>query len=266
MAASQPLYERIEKQLRRRLTTADDGDPFPSEPQLAEEFGVSRMTVRAALAGLERDGMLERVPGRGSFVRKGAAARPVGILLSFHDQARAEGKTPRSRVLEATVRDATPPEIAALYQVSDPATAASASTSTAASASASTSTSESAPAPPQVVAITRVRLFDDTPIALERATFPATPTLSTLLTADLETGSLHHALRRLGLNPTLGSSILTARTAGGDARELGVAPTTPMLVETRSIVDQHGDPLEYTVSSYVADRYALKVDFAVQVS
>ena len=258
MAVSQPLYERIEKQLRRRLTTADEGDPFPSEPRLAEEFGVSRMTVRAALAGLERDGMLERVPGRGSFVRKGAAARPVGILLSFHDQARAEGKTPRSRVLEATVRAAEPPEIAALYQVSDPAIAAS--------ASASAASPKSAPAPPQVVAITRVRLFDDTPIALEHATFPATPTLSTLLTADLETGSLHHALRRLGLNPTLGSSVLTARTAGDDARELGVAPTTPMLVETRSIVDQHGDPLEYTVSSYVADRYALKVDFAVQVS
>ncbi|WP_194897367.1 GntR family transcriptional regulator [Catenulispora pinisilvae] len=252
MAASQPLYERIEKQLRRRLTTADDGDPFPSEPQLAEEFGVSRMTVRAALAGLERDGMLERVPGRGSFVRKGAAARPVGILLSFHDQARAAGKTPRSRVLEATVRDAEPPEIAALYQVSDPA------------ASGLASVTAPRPAPPRVLAITRVRLFDDTPIALEHATFPATPTLSTLLTADLETGSLHHALRRLGLNPTLGSSILTARTAGDDARELGVAPTTPMLVETRSIVDQHGDPLEYTVSSYVADRYALKVDFAVQ--
>ena len=239
MAASQPLYERIEKQLRRRLDAAADGDPFPSEPRLAEEFGVSRMTVRAALAGLERDGMLERVPGRGSFVRKGAAHRPVGVLLSFHDQALAEGKTPRSRVLEAEVRAARPQEIAALYKtkVQDPEL------------------------PEEVVAITRVRLFDDLPIAIERAVFPAT--LSALLTTDLETGSLHNALRRLGLTPTLGSSLLTARTADDDAPDLGVAPTTPMLVETRSIVDQHGAPLEFTVSSYVADRYALRVDFDV---
>lgn len=236
MAASQPLYERIEKQLRRRLEGAADGDPFPSESRLAQEFGVSRMTARAALVRLERDGLLERVPGRGSFVRQAAAARPVGTLLSFHDQALALGKTPRSRVLEAAVRPASPQEAAALYPA--PTTQ-----------------------PASVVAISRVRLFDDLPMAIEHATFPAT--LDALLTADLESGSLHQTLRRRGLHPTLGSSVLTARTAGDDARELDVDPTTPMLVETRSIIDQHGNPLEYTISSYVAHRYALKVDFSV---
>ncbi|MCA2230209.1 GntR family transcriptional regulator [Nonomuraea aurantiaca] len=236
MAASQPLYERIEKQLRRRLEGASDGDPFPSESQLAQEFGVSRMTARAALVRLERDGLLERVPGRGSFVRQAAAARPVGTLLSFHDQALALGRTPRSRVLEAAVRPASPQETAALY----PALTTQ---------------------PASVVAISRVRLFDDLPMAIEHATFPAA--LAALLTADLETGSLHQTLRRTGLHPTLGSSVLTARTADDDAPQLDVAPTTPMLVETRSIIDQHGNPLEYTISSYVAHRYALKVDFSV---
>ncbi|MFI6735006.1 GntR family transcriptional regulator [Nonomuraea sp. NPDC050451] len=236
MPAPQPLYERIEKQLRRRIDAAADGDPFPSEPRLAQEFEVSRMTVRAALAGLERDGLLERVPGRGSFVRKAAAARPVGTLLSFHDQALALGKTPRSRVLDAAVRPASPQEVAALYP--------------------------DAPfAPASVVAISRVRLFGSLPVAIEHAVFPAA--LDKLLTADLETGSLHNTLRRLGLHPTLGSSVLTARTADDDASVLDVDPTTPMLVETRSIVDQHGKPLEYTISSYVAHRYALKVDFSV---
>jgi GntR family transcriptional regulator len=235
MPANQPIYERIEKQLRRRLAAAADGDPFPSEPRLSEEFGVSRMTVRAALAGLERDGMLQRVPGRGSFVRKGAAQRPVGILLSFHDQALAEGRTPRSRVLKAEKRAASAQEIAALYQED--------------------------PAEHEVIAISRVRLFDDTPIAIEHAAFPAA--LEALLSTDLETGSLHNALRRLGRVPTIGSSILTARTADDDASDLGVAPTTPMLVETRDIVDQDGKSLEHTISAYVANRYALKVDFDV---
>jgi GntR family transcriptional regulator len=236
MAASQPLYERIENQLRRRLEAAADGDPFPSETRLAQEFGVSRMTARAALVRLERDGLLERVPGRGSFVRRPAADRPVGTLLSFHDQALALGRTPRSRLLQAALRPGSPQELAALHP--GPGTQ-----------------------PTAVVALSRVRQLDDHPVAVEHATFPAT--LESLLTADLETGSLHQALRRLGLHPTLGSSVLTARTAAADAPELGVDPTTPMLVETRSIVDQHGSPLEYTVSSYVAHRYALKVDFSV---
>ncbi|MEY9930909.1 GntR family transcriptional regulator [Catenulispora sp. GP43] len=239
MAAPQPLYERIGRQLRRRLDAAEDGDPFPSEPRLAEEFGVSRMTVRAALAGLERDGLIERVPGRGSFVRKAAAERPVGTLLSFHDQALAAGHTPRSRVLRAGPRPASGQEAAALWP-------------------------DGAPQPAEVVAISRIRLFDDLPIAVEHAVFPAA--LEALLTTDLETGSLHNALRRLGVRPTLGSSVLTARTAGDDAAGLGVTPGTPMLVETRTIHDQHGDPVEHTVSSYVADRYALKVEFSVVTS
>jgi GntR family transcriptional regulator len=236
MPAPQPIYERIEKQLRRRLAHAADGQAFPSEPKLAQEFGVSRMTVRAALAGLERDGLLERVPGKGSFVRKGAAGRPVGTLMSFHDQALALGKTPRSRVVDAEIRPATPDQAAALYPDDDPAAAT-------------------------VVAITRVRMFDDLPVAIERAAFPAG--LTALLTVDLETGSLHSALRRLGLRPSRGTSLLTARTADDDAIELAAAPTTPLLVETRSIVDQHGTPLEHTVSSYIADRYTLQVDFNV---
>ncbi|MGK5558051.1 GntR family transcriptional regulator [Actinomadura kijaniata] len=236
MAAPRPLHARIAEQLRRRLDAAADGDPFPSETQLAREFGVARMTVRAALAGLQRDGLLERVPGRGSFVRKTAATRPVGTLLSFYDQALAMGRTPRSRVLEAGVRPASPDETAALYPDGAPGAAA-------------------------VIAIKRVRFFDDLPVAVEHATFPAA--LDALLTADLETGSLHHALRRLGRRPTLGSSVLSARTADDDAAHLGVEPTTPMLVETRSVLDQDGGPLEYSVSSYVADRYALKVDFSV---
>ncbi|WP_111004130.1 hypothetical protein [Streptomyces sp. NTH33] len=72
---------------------------------------------------------------------------------------------------------------------------------------------------------------------------PSSPAaLDTLLTADLETGSLHNVLRRLGLRPTLGSSVPTARTAGDGAPELGVDAATPMLVETRSIADQYGAP------------------------
>ncbi|WP_116948773.1 GntR family transcriptional regulator [Jiangella endophytica] len=231
MPAPQPLYERIEKRLRARVDTAADGDPFPSEQQLAREFGVARMTVRQALAGLERDGRLERFPGRGTFVRAPAAVRPVGTLLSFHDQMVAAGRTPRSRLLEACVRPAGDDEAAALAPGGE------------------------------VVAVTRVRLADDVPVAVERAVFAGS--LGALLDADLESGSLHQALRRLGLRPTLGSSVLTAGTAGPDAAALGVDPGTPMLIETRTIVDQHGAPLEHTVSRYVAERYALKVDFTV---
>ncbi|MEV8506499.1 GntR family transcriptional regulator [Actinoplanes sp. NPDC051475] len=233
--AKTPLYVRIERALRARLARAEPGDVVPAESALAEEFGVARMTVRAALNALEADGLIERVQGRGTFVRQRPAPRAAGTLMSFHDQVISWGRTPSSRLVEAEVRPATAEEAAALQL-----TAAAA----------------------RVVSIVRVRLADDVPWAIEYACFP--PHLTALLDVDLEAGSLHRALHDLGLRPTLGSSTLSAQLAGADAGHLQIPATEPLLVESRIIVDQHSQPLEHSVSRYVGDRYSLHVTFDVQ--
>ncbi|GAA2325919.1 GntR family transcriptional regulator [Dactylosporangium salmoneum] len=233
--AKTPLYVRIERELRARLAGARPGDPVPAESALAEEFGVARMTVRAALNALEADGLIERIQGRGTFVRQRPAPRAAGTLMSFHDQVRGWGRTPSSRLLEAEVRPASAEEATAL---------------------------QLAARAPRVVAIARVRLADGVPLAVEYACFP--PHLDALLDRDLESGSLHRALHDLGLRPTLGSSTLTAQPAGPDAEHLHVPATEPLLVEARCIVDQRSAPVEYTISRYVGARYALHVTFDVQ--
>ncbi|MET7419698.1 GntR family transcriptional regulator [Dactylosporangium sp. NPDC005555] len=230
-----PLYVRIERELRARLDRAAPGDALPAESVLAEEFGVARMTMRAALNALEADGLIERIQGRGTYVRQRPAQRAAGTLMSFQDQVRSWGRTPSSRVVEAEVRAASADEAAALRLTA---------------------------AAPRVVSIVRVRMADGTPLAVEYAAFPAH--LTALLDADLEGGSLHRALNDLGLRPTLGSSTLTAQPAGPDGDRLNVPAAEPLLVETRLIVDQHSAPLEYTVSRYVGSRYALRVTFDVQ--
>jgi GntR family transcriptional regulator len=229
-----PLYARIEQVLRTRLAAASPGDPLPSEPALAAEFGVARMTVRAALDRLAADGLVERVPGRGTFVRPRPAPRPAGTLMSFHDQVRSWGQVPSSRVAEAALRPATADERTSLRL---------------------------APGA-QVVSIVRVRLAGATPLALENACFP--PHLAHLLELDLEHESLHRALRDRSLRPTLGSSTLTAEAAGPHAALLDVPAAEPLLVETRLIADQRAEPLERTVSRYVGSRYALQVTFDVE--
>lgn len=230
-----PLYVRIERELRARLAGAQPGDALPAESVLAEEFGVARMTMRAALNALEADGLIERIQGRGTFVRQRPAPRPAGTLMSFQDQVRSWGRSPSSRLIEAEVRAASAAEAAALQLTT---------------------------AAPRVVSIARVRLADQTPLAVEYACFPAH--LAALLDVDLEGGSLHRALHDLGLRPTLGSSTLTAQPAGPDGDRLHVPAAEPLLVETRLIVDQHAAPLEYTISRYVGSRYALQVTFDVQ--
>jgi len=233
--ASTPLYLRIERDLRARLARAKPGDGLPAESVLAEEFGVARMTVRAALNALAADGLIERIQGRGTFVRQPSTPRPAGTLMSFQDQIRSWGRIPSARLIAAEIRAATPEEATAL---------------------------QLATASPTVVSIVRVRLADDVPLAVEYACFH--PHLDALLEFDLETGSLHRALHDLGRRPTLGSSTLTAQPAGPDGKRLHVPASEPLLVETRLIVDQHAAPLEYTISRYVGARYALQVTFDVQ--
>lgn len=227
----QPIYERIERELRGRIDGMEDGARVPSEPQLAAEFGVSRMTARAALSALERDGLLDRVPGRGSFVRKSPTTRRVAQLVSFHDQALAAGRRPSSRVVEAIRRAPTAEEARALDR------------------------------PTEVIAITRVRLMDDTPIAIEAAAFA--PRFAGLLEADLGAVSVHDELRRLGSPPSRGTSTLGARAAGVHAPDLAVEADTALLVETRTVFDADGQPIEHTTSAYVPSRYALGVDFVI---
>lgn len=80
------------------------GDRIPSEPDLCQQFGVSRTTVRQALAELEREGRLRKERGRGTFV---AEPRTSAWFLQsshgFHDEATEAGREVTSRVLRGEV-------------------------------------------------------------------------------------------------------------------------------------------------------------------
>lgn len=66
-----PVYRRISREIAARIQSGryPTGSRLPSEPRLAAEFGVSRGTLRQALASLRLDGYLDPVAGRGTFVR-----------------------------------------------------------------------------------------------------------------------------------------------------------------------------------------------------
>ena len=65
-----PVYKRIQNTIRKRIKAAQltPGDAVPSERELAKTHEVSLMTARHALAGLEREGIVERRLGAGTFV------------------------------------------------------------------------------------------------------------------------------------------------------------------------------------------------------
>ena len=70
MGKRYPKYEKIKDYVIKGIKTRHFTDAVPSENRLAETFGVSRMTARKAIDAIEREGFVERVPGRGTFVKK----------------------------------------------------------------------------------------------------------------------------------------------------------------------------------------------------
>lgn len=72
-----PLWAQLAAELRRRFARGEFDDEFPTDKQLVEAYGVSRHTVRVAVRDLEQAGIVERLRGRGSFVRPGLLEEPL---------------------------------------------------------------------------------------------------------------------------------------------------------------------------------------------
>ena len=233
-----PRYYEIEQALRARIADLRPDDPLPSDAMLCVEFGVSRMTARNAVQRLSQEGLVYRVPGRGTFVAEPPVHRQAGNLLSFTEEMRRRGRTPSSLVLALDVREPGPAEASRLQL--DPGA--------------------------EVVAVRRLRVADDEPMAIEEAVLPAT-VAQLIQRADLEHRSLHDTLVEGGHVPTMGRARLGAEAAGAeDAELLHVAVGSPLLVEKRVIHDQDGRPLELCQSRYAGARYGLDVQFDVELS
>lgn len=228
--AGTPRYMVIEEHLRKLVGAGQPGDPLPSDSELCERFSVSRMTARQAVMRLVNEGAIYRVPGSGSFIADRHIHRGMNRLRSFTEDMRSRGRVAGSRVLSAALREGEADELRALHL---------------------------APGD-RVVAITRVRLADGIPLALERAVLP--PSLAAILEADLATASIHELARELGREPTKALGSLTAVTASAlDAELLEIKVGGGLLVERRTILDQQGAPMEYTETSYVGERYLFDV-------
>lgn len=224
--AATPRYQEIADYLRRLIAASRPGDRLPSEAQLCDRFGVSRMTVRQAVQLLANERLLVRRRGEGTFTAPRVVARLLGSPLSFTESMRRRGLRASSHLLHAGWIEPSPEDLAALHL---------------------------APGSRAIV-VERLRLADDLPMAIERAVAP--PACAGILEEDLEGGSLHDAFERLGRIPTRAQARVSARPATDIERSLlGLGPDGVVLSERRTIDDQDGIPIEHTETLYAAERY-----------
>lgn len=113
-----PLYTQVREALRASILngTYSPHSQMPSESQLIKAFNVSRITVRQALSDLQKEGLIFKVMGKGSFVSKPKAFQSLSRLQGFGEAMSSSGYETYSQVISAKPVEATV-QIAARLQV-----------------------------------------------------------------------------------------------------------------------------------------------------
>jgi GntR family transcriptional regulator len=221
---------RVREQLLSLIEGRGPSEPIPSERELSEQFGVSRPTLRAAVDDLAQAGLLIRQHGRGTFT----SARKVNqeitptAMADFYVPP-AEGDW-QSRVIAFDTGPAGA-RLGRRLKVS--------------------------PAEP-VLNVTRLRLVDQEPMAIEKIQMPAA-LVPKLVASDLESGSLYQ-LMRIRYEIVVSDAVQTIEptvTDETEARLLGVPMYAPALMFERTTQDTLGRVVEYVRSIYRGDRYRI---------
>jgi GntR family transcriptional regulator len=214
------------------------GQPIPAERQLAVDLGVSRLTVRAALDELVRDGYLDRRHGSGTYITEPKIAQPL-TLTSFSEDMRRRGMTPGSRTLELT------------------ATTAGARLAHRLGVSPET----------RLIRVKRLRLADSQPMAMEVLHVPES-LVPGLTRQDFEDHSFYELLReRYGITIASGTqSIEPTVTSEEESEVLNVPLHTPAFLFERTTLSESGRIVEFVRSIYRGDRYRLVADLVLQRS
>ena len=225
-----PAHRQIEARLADAIAAGElaPGDRLPSEPELAARFGVSRMTLRQALGGLERRGLVRRSVGRGggTFVAEPKLERDLSAFVGLSEQLRRQGLAPGARVLSAR-------ELAAPRAVA---------------------TALELPAATPVYEIVRVRYASGDPIGLEETWFPAVA-FPGLLELPLDGGLYELLAARYPDVPRRAVERLEPAVADADdAAVLHVPEGTPLMRVERVAFGENGTPLELSRELYRGDR------------
>jgi GntR family transcriptional regulator len=219
----------IRDQVLELIETLEVGDAIPSERLLGSQLAVSRLTVRAALDELVREGRLTRRRGAGTFVAEPKVAKGMNIT-SFSEDMLGRGLTPGSRTLDFR----TVPAGARLGRIL-----------------------HVSPSEP-VLSVKRLRLADGEPMAVEllhvrEVLFPG------LTARDLEESSFYDLLRHRYEIEIVGGTQTVEPTVTSDEESsaLGVPLHSPALLFERITRDPRGDIVEFTSSIYRGDRYRI---------
>ena len=230
-----PLYYQLVERLKEQIQLGDlkPGDQLPSERELSDQHGISRMTVRQAIAYLVQQGLLEVKRGIGTFVAAPKLAHDTLHLLGFTEEVIQRGGAVTSQVLEQSLVVPSASVVGGLNLSSDAPT----------------------------VKLVRLRLAEAVPLLLETTFLPAS-LCAGLETEDLTTQSLYSLLEtKYGLHLKYARQTLEATIANEyESRLFGIEVGTAMILLEGVTYLETDQPVEYFKAVYRGDRFRFELN------
>lgn len=224
----QAILNYIEKQELQKT-----GECLPSERELCEMFGASRMTVRKAVDELEDEQTLYRIKGKGTFVKRANLInQSLSRLTGFTEDMNARGKSAHSRILLCEMTAATK-KVAEKLQLN---------------------------VGDNVVILRRLRLVNEEPMGIETCYLKG-DRCKRLLQEPMGESLYTYLRNELDIQPVRAvqsievGSLMDWEAVLLDAQNMKIA-----LLTQRQTFDENNEPIEYTVSKYRSDRYKYYVE------
>jgi GntR family transcriptional regulator len=230
-----PLYYQLENILREKIRSGEYGlgDSFPTEDHLVRAYGVSRITVRQALSALEKDGLIARSRGKGSFVTEGKGHLEPMKLTGMMEDIIDMGIKTKTKIINFGFVSPSKKVTESLRLDEDS----------------------------KVLRIERIRLIQGAPISYTIGYIP--PDLGRKINIkDLTVHPILNLLeKKCKVRIDRGSQIIEATVADSRvASLLEVMTGSPLLKIERTVFDLSGRPVEYISILYRSDRYHYSVD------
>ena len=234
MDGPSPLFAQVRDALRAEILRGDvaSGERLPSESALVERFGVSRITVRQAIAELQTLGLVQTVNGKGTYVRRPDHAQAHGPLVGVLEAMRKRGHRARGKLLSHKV----------------------------VAAQAIVANELELPVGSPVGAVTVLRFRDDQPFVVG-TTWSRSELAERLAREDLSELDIMAALEdRLGVRIARTRVVVSAALADAKlARRLDYAPGAAVLRIRTTSLDHDQRPIVYSETDCRADMMDYRV-------
>ena len=225
-----PLHVQVKECLKEEIKNGNFAEKIPSERELMDIFSVSRTTVREAIAALDREGVVEKIHGKGTFVSlKSVQEQWMGNISTFSETIKLAGMKPGAKLLSQGIKSS-PQYIAEMFGGK------------------------------QFYLIQRLRSANDKIIAVERKCFNV-ELGQKLAEYDLNDTNIYKLLEfDIGVTPwTAEETITSNKVSREDAALLDIPQTSSVLVIERSTHDLEGALIEFVRTIFRADKYSVNI-------